>query len=183
MQLELRTYALAGAVMVGAGLVAITPTVKSIPDFQVQSPAVQLASAADLGDLAGLFGVADPADTTATTLGGLIDSGITQVETDVLDADTELGYVAYGLLSELSTGLDGLGASQLGADALTLANDAIDTQLTEAPLTTDFNDLIALVNDLGLNSIPLGTADAASSLAAEAPTGLTSLTDIFTSLF
>jgi hypothetical protein len=38
---------------------------------------------------------------------------------------------------------------------LTLANDAIDTQITVAPITDVFDGLETLVADLGLNSVPL----------------------------
>jgi hypothetical protein len=175
MQLALRSYAITGVAVVGAGLVAITPVAPSVPDIPVQSPGVQLASAADLGDLAGLFSVADAADSTPTTLGGLIDAGLQQVETVVLQDGIALGYIDYGLLSQLATGLDDLGATALGADVLTLADDAISTQWT-AGVTTDFNDLIALVNALGLNSISLGAA-AAADVADSTATTLGGLID------
>ena len=58
---------------------------------------------------------------------------------------------------------------------LTLANDAIDTQFTTAPIADLFNGLEALVADLGLNSIPLGAADGASSLATDLAPNLAEL--------
>lgn len=125
-------------------------------------------------------GAAVAADVTATTLGGLIDAGLTQLQSYIDEGVIAVGYAAYGLLTELSTGLDDIGATALGADVLTLANDAIDTQLTVAPIAEFFNGLEALVADLGLNSISLGAGDGASSLAADlAP----NLADLFSTLF
>jgi hypothetical protein len=158
MQLALRPSVIASVAAMSAGLVVITPTPTPLPDIQIRSSDVQLASAADV---------------TATTLGGLIDAGLVQVQSYLDEGVVGLGYLAYGLLTELSTGLDGIGATALGADVLTLADDAIDTQFTTAPIADLFNELEALVNALGLNSIPLGgtaTTDAAASLAADATT-------------
>jgi hypothetical protein len=155
MQLALRSSAIASAAVVGASIVAMTPVAPSLPDIQVRSTDVQLASLVD---------------TAASTLGGLIDAGLQQVQTYVDDAVVGIGYAAYGLLTELSTGLDDLGATSLGSAVLALADDAINTSITVAPITDLFNELEALVNALGLNSIGLGSAasDAAASLAADA---------------
>jgi hypothetical protein len=151
MQLALRSSAIASVAAVGAGLVVVTPVAPALPDIQVRSSDIQLASVADMA---------------ASSLGGALDAGIQQVETYVLDGGIAIGYAEFGLLSELSTGLDDIGATALGADVSTLANDALDTQWTVG-VTNGFNDLIALVNEIFPSSTSMAAADAAAGLAAD----------------
>jgi hypothetical protein len=167
MQLALRPYAISGvavlsAAAVGAGLIAVTSMAPSPPDIPVRSSDMQLASVADIA---------------TSGLGGSIDAGLNQLESYVDEGIISLGYAEYGLLSELSTGLDNAGATALGADLLTLADDAIDTQITVAPINSLFTELETLINDIFPSTDGSAGAEAASLVADSTPTTLGGLID------
>lgn len=128
----------AAAAVVGAGVVAITPTTP----IEIQQRPMQLTSVAQtvdtldglfnqfaLGDLGNLFTAADPTDlavaaaTTSNPIAEALIQAIDQSAQFMSQAAIAVGFATYGLTQQLSTGLDdiatyitGLGSSPIFTD-------------------------------------------------------------------
>lgn len=176
MQLERRPYLTAGVALVGASMISVSPIVAAGPT--IEAPAVQLLSATDAAmDLVGSLDPGPVLDSTdpTTPLQGIEDSILSVIQHAdqyISQAAIAVGFLSYGLLHELASGLDWVAGEIAGFGSLSIFQDVADVFTRVGDAATMLGQDAVDYASSGFSPVVTDLAHAASDLVTLVFAGL-----------